>query len=98
MRYEIETSNIFDKWLTNLKDKTAVTRIMSRIYRIEHGNPGDVKTVGQNLFEMRFFFGSGLRIYYTINNGTIILLLCGGDKSTQKQDIEKAKKLIEVKK
>ena len=58
------------------------------------GNLGDVKTVGKNLFEMRFFFGSGYRVYYTINGETLVLLLCGGDKSTQKKDIEKAKKIM----
>ena len=97
MEYEIRTTNIFDKWLIRLKDKIAVNRIMSRIYRMEQGNIGDVKTVGQNLFEMRFFFGSGYRIYYTINGETLVLLLCGGDKSTQKKDIEKAKKIMEEK-
>ena len=97
MIYEIRTTNIFDKWLIRLKDKTAVNRIMSRIYRMEQGNLGDVKTVGQNLFEIRFFFGSGYRIYYTINGETLVLILCGGDKSTQKRDIEKAKKIMEEK-
>ena len=63
---------------------------------MEQGNLGDVKTVAQNLFEMRFFFGSGYRIYYTINGETVVLLLCGGDKSTQKKDIEKAKKIMEA--
>jgi len=95
MHYEIETTNIFDKWLNSLKDKIAVTRIMSRLYRMEQGNFGDVKTVGQNLFEIRFFFSSGFRVYYTIRGKAIILLLCGGDKSTQKKDIEKAKKIME---
>ena len=94
MVYEIRTTNVFDKWLIKLKDKTAVNRIMSRIYRMEQGNLGDVKTVGQNLFEMRLFFGSGYRIYYTINGETLVLLLCGGNKSTQKKDIEKTKKIM----
>ncbi len=64
---------------------------------MEQGNLGDVKTVGQNLFEMRFFFGSGYRIYYTISDETLVLLLCGGDKSTQKKDIGKAKKIMGAK-
>ncbi len=66
MKYEIEKTNIFDSWLNSLKDKTAINRIMARLYRVEHGNFGDFKSVGQNLFELRFFFGSGYRIYYTI--------------------------------
>jgi len=94
MEYEIKTTSIFDKWLVGLKDKTVVNRIMARIYRMEQGNLGDMKTVCQNLFEMRFFFGSGYRVYYTINGDTVALLLCGGDKSTQKKDIEKARKII----
>ncbi len=94
MKFEIKTTNIFDKWLGGLRDKTDVNRIMARIYRMEQGNMGDVKRVGQNLFEMRFFFGSGYRVYYTINGETVILLLCGGNKSTQKKDIEKAKKIM----
>nr|MDU9045550.1 hypothetical protein [Candidatus Electrothrix aestuarii] len=56
MKYEIEKTNIFDSWLNSLKDKTAVNRILARLYRVEHGNFGDVKSVGQNLFELRFFF------------------------------------------
>ena len=94
MKFEIKTTSIFDKWLSGLKNKMAVNRIMARIYRMEQGNMGDVKTVGQNLFEMRFFFGSGYRIYYTINDKTVVLLFCGGDKSSQKNDIEKAKKIM----
>ena len=95
MKYEIEKTNIFDSWLNKLKDKTAVNRIMARLYRIEHGNFGDVKSVGQNLFELRFFFGSGYRIYYTIQGEKIVLLLCGGDKSSQKQDIAKAQTMAD---
>ena len=94
MKFKIKTTNIFDQWLSGLKDKMTVSRIMARIYRMEQGNMGDVKTVGQNLFEMRFFFSSGYRIYYTIKGKTVVLLLCGGDKSTQKNDIEKAKKIM----
>lgn len=94
MKYGIEITNIFDKWLAGLKDKTAVNRIMSRIYRMEDGNFGDNKRLGNGLFELRLFFGPGYRIYYTINGKTVILLLCGGDKSSQKSDIEKAKKIM----
>jgi putative addiction module killer protein len=90
MKYKIEKTNVFDSWLNKLKDKTVVNRIMARLYRVEYGNFGDVKSVGQNLFELRFFFGSGYRVYYTIKGEKIILLLCGGDKSSQKQDIARA--------
>ncbi len=94
MKYEIEKTNIFDSWMNSLKNKTAVNRIMARLYRVEYGNFGDVKSVGQNLFELRFFFGSGYRIYYTIQGKKIVLLLCGGDKSSQKQDIARAKTIM----
>jgi putative addiction module killer protein len=94
MKYEIEKTNIFDSWLNSLKDKTVVNRIMVRIYRVEHGNFGDVKPVGQNLFELRFFFGSGYRVYYTIKGEKIVLLLYGGDKSSQKQDIARAETIM----
>ena len=93
--YIIEKTDSFDKWLNSLKDKTIVARILSRLYRAEKGNFGDTKPVGTNLFEMRFFFGSGYRLYYTIKDEKVIFLLCGGDKSSQKKDIEHAKKLME---
>jgi putative addiction module killer protein len=95
MEYEIKTTNIFDKWLATLKDRGAATRILSRLYRMEKGNLGDVKSVGKNLFEVRLFFGSGYRLYYTLEGQTIILLLCGGDKASQSKDIEKAQKIME---
>jgi len=95
MEYEIKTTNVFDEWLAALKDRSAVNRILSRLYRMEKGNLGDVKSVGQNLFEVRLFFGAGYRLYYTLEGQTIILLLCGGDKSSQDKDIEKARKIME---
>ncbi len=72
MQYEIETANVFDKWLCGLKDKAAANRIMSRSYRIERGNFGDYKDLGFDLFELRLFFGPGYRIYYTIKEGYFI--------------------------
>ncbi|MEA3466430.1 MAG: type II toxin-antitoxin system RelE/ParE family toxin [Thermodesulfobacteriota bacterium] len=94
MEYEIKTTNVFDKWLATLKDRSAVNRILSRLYRMEKGNLGDVKSVGQDLFEVRLFFGAGYRLYYTLEGQTIILLLCGGDKSSQSKDIERARKIM----
>ena len=95
MKYDIETTNVFDAWLNNLKDKKVISRIMSRIYRVEQGNFGDYKSIDSNLFELRFFFGSGYRIYYTTQGTKVILLLCGGDKSSQKKDIAKAKMIMD---
>ena len=69
------------------------TRIAVRIRRMQLGNVGDAKPVGDGVFELRFDFGPGYRVYYTERDGEIVVLLAGGDKSSQKQDIEKAKQL-----
>jgi putative addiction module killer protein len=91
MKYEIVTTSIFDKWLTGLRDMQFRARIISRFDRIQLGNFGDHKKLDGNLFEMRFFFGPGFRIYYTIKGEKVVFLLCGGDKSTQSKDIKKAR-------
>ena len=69
--------------------------MLARIDRVQNGNFGDFKSLGGNLFELRFFFGGGLRIYYTVRNHQVILLLNGGNKSSQSKDIEKAKQMIQ---
>ncbi len=94
MLYEIKTTTVFDKWLKKLKDRGAKIRILARIDRVSHGNFGDVKEIDNPLTEMRFFFGSGYRIYYVIQENTIVLLLNGGDKDSQKKDIERAKEIL----
>ncbi|RLD02982.1 MAG: type II toxin-antitoxin system RelE/ParE family toxin [Chloroflexota bacterium] len=94
MKYEIETTQDFDKWLKRIRDKRVLHRFDIRFNRISSGNFGDTKQVGVNLFELRFFFGSGYRIYYTIRKQKIVLLLCGGDKSSQSKDIIQAKNLL----
>jgi len=96
MLFEIETTNIFDKWLSGIADVKYRARIFNRFDHIQFGNFGDHKNLGGNLFELRFFFGPGFRVYFTIKDNTVIFLLCGGDKSTQTKDIEKAKKIIEA--
>ena len=94
MKYEIETTEDFDEWFLKLKDKTIKNRLLSRIDRVKNGNFGDFKPLGANLFELRFFFGDGFRIYYTIQNRKIVFLLTGGDKTTQQNDIKKALSLL----
>ncbi len=94
MLYEIKTTLVFDKWLKKLKDRSAKIRILARLDRVTHGNFGDVKEIDSSLTEMRFFFGGGYRIYYVIRENTIVLLINGGDKDSQKKDIEKAKELL----
>ncbi len=86
----------FVKWLSKIKDSEDKLRIRNLLRRIEIGNLGDYKIIANRLYEMRMFFSSGYRIYFTFkNNNKIVLLLIGGDKSTQNKDIEKAKKLLE---
>src|SRR5665811_2016109 len=77
----------------SLKDKQGKLRILERIDRLAHGNPGDVKSVGQGVSELRLTYGPGYRVYYLQEADCLILLLCGGDKSTQQKDIGKAHRL-----
>ena len=86
----------FSDWLRRLKDANAVARIIGRIRRMELGNPGDTRSVGQSILEMRIDYGSGYRIYYVHRGAQIVLLLCGGDKRTQQRDIKRAQKLVET--
>lgn len=81
----------FSKWFSSLKDRTFRARIRNRISRLELGNFGDCEPVGEGIFELRFFFGSGLRIYFAKYERMEVILLCGGDKKTQNRDILKAK-------
>lgn len=81
----------FIEWLEPLRDKESRARVRARLERIKLGIFGDCAPVGEGIFELRFFFGSGLRVYFGEYAGSIILLLCGGDKRTQNRDIQKAK-------
>lgn len=95
MKYELDKTDIVDKWLNSRKNQSYRNRLLARFQRIQNGNFGDFKLIASNLFELRFFFGSGLRIYYTIRHKKVVLLLVGGDKSSQRKDIEKAKRLLD---
>lgn len=83
----------FDQWLRSLRDRRAMARIAARLDRLAQGNPGDVKPVGGGLSELRIEHGPGYRVYFMRRGPIIIVLLCGGDKSTQQRDIEQAKAL-----
>lgn len=96
MKYELQSTQTFNQWLAKLKDKTVKNQLLSRLARVENGHFGDTKTLAADLFELRCFFGGGLRVYYTIRNQRIILLLAGGDKSSQERDIEKAKAILNM--
>jgi putative addiction module killer protein len=86
----ILTTEIFDAWFSGMKDKIAQRRIQARIDLAEEGNFGDVKPVGEGVFEMRVHVGAGYRVYVKRNGSVVYVLLCGGGKSTQKRDIDAA--------
>ena len=90
---EVQKTDEFDEWLSSLADQKAQAKIVSRVERLGLGNPGDVKSVGAGVSEMRVPYGPGYRVYFKQTNKTIILLLCGGDKSTQERDIRRAKEI-----
>jgi putative addiction module killer protein len=85
----------FEEWYAGLRDIGARTRIRARIMRLQSGNFGDCKSVGQGVHELRLDFGPGYRIYFARTRRTVVVLLAGGDKSTQERDIERAKQLWE---
>ena len=77
----------FTEWFASIQDTKTQTRIRGRLDRLEKGNFGDCESVGSRVFELRLHFGPGYRIYFGEVGRTIVLLLCGGDKSTQARDI-----------
>lgn len=81
----------FTQWLNGLKDRKTAERIRVRLRRLESGLYGDCQSVGEGVSELRLFFGAGYRVYFGEDKGNIVILLCGGDKSSQKQDIREAK-------
>lgn len=89
----LEKTREYQDWFTDLPDKLVKARIQARIDRLQDGNPGDAASVGEGVSELRLHFGSGWRIYYTERNGQIIILLAGGSKRTQANDIKLALKL-----
>ncbi len=93
VEYEVIKSATFLNWLKGLRDRNARARIAVRIDRIEEGNFGDHRSVGGGVSEVRVNVGQGYRIYYTVRNRTVVILLCGGDKSSQRQDIRRARQM-----
>lgn len=93
--YEIKSTKNFSKWLSKLKDMKGRIAIVRRIERMEHDNFGDVKSVGTHISELRITTGPGYRVYFTKREEKIIILLVGGDKSTQSKDVKKAEALLE---
>ncbi len=91
--YQILKTKYFEKWQKKINGTNAAAKIKVRIRRMETGNLGDIKPVGDGVSEARIDYGPGYRIYFCQRGNVIIILLCGGDKSTQSKDIEKAKEL-----
>ena len=90
---EIKQTEIYRKWEHKLKDHKARATIAARLFRLANGLLGDVSPVGQGISELRIHYGPGYRVYFKQRKNEIIILLCGGNKSTQQKDIEAAKKL-----
>jgi putative addiction module killer protein len=92
--YIVKTTTYFSKWLKSLKDLKGKIAIARRIERAQAGNLGDYKSLGNSLFELRITVGPGYRVYFTKQKNEIIILLIGGDKSTQSKDIKKAQDIL----
>jgi len=93
--YTLEQTIYFDRWLRKLRDREGQLRISKRLVRLSNGHFGDCKSVGAGVHELRLFFGPGYRIYFIEYGGIVILLLAGGDKDSQADDIVRAKLLAE---
>jgi putative addiction module killer protein len=93
---KIKRSDTFINWINKLRDNRARFRIYKRIDRLAEGNPGDVEPAGEGISEMRIHYGPGYRVYYKDTGKEIIILLCGGDKTTQQTDIIKAKEIARL--
>lgn len=91
--FDVRQTDTFATWLAGLSDHKARYRIHTRIDRLRLGNRGDWKSLGQGLFEMRLDHGPGYRVYMTQRGRIVVVLLCGGDKSTQAADISRARRL-----
>ena len=89
----VKRTEVFDKWLRKLRDRRAAARIEARVFRLTLGNLGDAKPVGRGIQELRIDYGPGYRVYFLPQACRIIILLCGGDKTTQAADIARALKI-----
>jgi putative addiction module killer protein len=92
---EIRRSSSYKKWIKNLRDPQARARIFIRVKRLAEGNPGDCRFLGE-ISELRINYGPGYRVYFKDTGKEIILLLCGGDKSTQESDIARAREIAQM--
>lgn len=90
---EIRKTEVFARWLDGLQDTRGRARVLARIERLAEGNPGDVSPVGEGVSELRIHYGPGYRVYYRKRGGRVVILLAGGDKSSQARDIRTALRL-----
>lgn len=92
--FDVRQTDVFAEWLIGLRDAKAKARIIARIVSARLGNLGDAKSVAGEICEMRVHVGAGYRVYFVRRGATLIVLLCGGDKSSQARDIARARKLV----
>ena len=92
--YQVQQTDVFSKWLSRLKDRRGIAKILAKVESLRQGNTGDSKSLGSGLHELRIHFGPGYRIYYTRKSGVVVLLICGGSKSSQGKDIAHARKIM----
>lgn len=90
---EVRQTEVYARWFRRLRDRRARRRILGRVRRLSEGSPGDVQPVGEGVSELRIHYGPGYRVYYVQRGRAVILLLAGGDKSSQRQDITRALEL-----
>jgi len=93
--FQIRQTEVFAKWLVSLRDVRAKARVLARLDSVRLGNMGDAKSVGGGVSEMRIDVGARYRVYFTRRQRVIIILLCGGDKSTQSKDVANAKRIVQ---
>ena len=94
--YQLQRTDVFDKWLLELRDVRAKARILARLESARLGNLGDVRSVGGRVSEMRVDVGAGYRVYLTRRQRIVLILLCGGDKSSQSKDIVRAQRMAQA--
>lgn len=94
--FDVRLTDEFSEWLAALRDTKTRARLLKRLRKVENGNLGDVKAVGDGVMEMREHFGPGWRMYYVQMGSVIVVMLGGGDKSSQTSDIAAAKELAET--
>jgi len=92
--YQLQRTGVFDKWLAGLRDTKGKARILARLESVRLGNLGNSKSLGGGLHEMRVFAGPGYRVYFAPRGEILIILLCGGDKSSQQRDVASARRLL----